>query len=85
VTYVIAEPCIGVKDGTCVEVCPVDCIEGDGEEYEQMFIDPERCIDCDLCVTVCPVDAIYNEGALPDEWLAFVERNRSHFQEGITT
>ena len=25
-TYVIAEPCIGVKDRSCVDVCPVDCI-----------------------------------------------------------
>ena len=25
-TYVIAEPCIDVKDKACVEVCPVDCI-----------------------------------------------------------
>ena len=25
-TYIIAEPCIGVKDRSCVEVCPVDCI-----------------------------------------------------------
>ena len=25
-TYVIAEPCIDVKDYTCVEVCPVDAI-----------------------------------------------------------
>ena len=24
--YVIAEPCIGVKDTSCVEVCPVDAI-----------------------------------------------------------
>ena len=24
--YVIAEPCINVKDKACVEVCPVDCI-----------------------------------------------------------
>jgi NAD-dependent dihydropyrimidine dehydrogenase PreA subunit len=24
--YIIAEPCIGVKDAACVEVCPVDCI-----------------------------------------------------------
>jgi NAD-dependent dihydropyrimidine dehydrogenase PreA subunit len=26
VTYIIAEPCIGTKDRSCVEVCPVDCI-----------------------------------------------------------
>jgi len=24
VAYVIAEPCIGTKDNSCVEVCPVD-------------------------------------------------------------
>ena len=24
--YVIGEPCIGVKDTACVDVCPVDCI-----------------------------------------------------------
>ncbi|MBQ11918.1 MAG: ferredoxin, partial [Planctomyces sp.] len=24
--YVITEPCIGVKDAACLEVCPVDCI-----------------------------------------------------------
>ncbi|MBW3659437.1 MAG: ferredoxin, partial [Actinobacteria bacterium] len=25
-TYVIAEPCVDVKDQACVEECPVDCI-----------------------------------------------------------
>ena len=25
-TYIIAEPCIDVKDTACVDVCPVDCI-----------------------------------------------------------
>src|ERR1700730_10928369 len=29
VPYIIPEPCIGVKDGSCVDVCPVDCIHGD--------------------------------------------------------
>ncbi len=24
--YIIAEPCVNVKDGACVDVCPVDCI-----------------------------------------------------------
>ena len=24
--YVIAEPCVDVKDKSCVEACPVDCI-----------------------------------------------------------
>ena len=25
-TYVIAEPCIAVKDRACIEECPADCI-----------------------------------------------------------
>ena len=29
-TYVIAEPCIDVKDRSCVDVCPVDCIHEAG-------------------------------------------------------
>ena len=24
-TYVVAKPCLGTKDRSCVEVCPVDC------------------------------------------------------------
>jgi NAD-dependent dihydropyrimidine dehydrogenase PreA subunit len=27
-THIITEPCIGVKDTACVDVCPVDCIYG---------------------------------------------------------
>jgi NAD-dependent dihydropyrimidine dehydrogenase PreA subunit len=43
VTYIIAEPCIDIKDRSCVDVCPVDCIH----EYERiLIIDPEECIDC---------------------------------------
>ncbi|MET4225461.1 NAD-dependent dihydropyrimidine dehydrogenase PreA subunit, partial [Oerskovia enterophila] len=26
VTYVIAQPCVDVKDKACIEECPVDCI-----------------------------------------------------------
>jgi ferredoxin len=28
VIYIIAEPCVGVCDTACVDVCPVDCIHG---------------------------------------------------------
>jgi NAD-dependent dihydropyrimidine dehydrogenase PreA subunit len=42
-TYIIAEPCIDIKDRSCVDVCPVDCIH----EFERILvIDPEECIDC---------------------------------------
>ena len=42
-TYIIAEPCIDIKDLSCVDVCPVDCIH----VYDRILvIDPEECIDC---------------------------------------
>jgi hypothetical protein len=41
-TYIIAEPCIDIKDLSCVDVCPVDCIHEFGRI---LFIDPEECID----------------------------------------
>jgi NAD-dependent dihydropyrimidine dehydrogenase PreA subunit len=43
VTYIIAEPCIDIKDRSCVDVCPVDCIH---EAERILVIDPEECIDC---------------------------------------
>ena len=55
-TYVIAEPCIGVKDRACVDECPVDCIY---EGENQLWIHPEECVDCDACLPACPVDAIF--------------------------
>ena len=42
-TYIIAEPCIDIKDRSCVDVCPVDCIH-DADRI--LVIDPEECIDC---------------------------------------
>jgi NAD-dependent dihydropyrimidine dehydrogenase PreA subunit len=43
VTYIIAEPCIDIKDKSCLDVCPVDCIH---EADRILIIDPEECIDC---------------------------------------
>jgi len=60
--YVITERCVGQKDKSCVEVCPVDCIHDAGE---QMMIDPIECVDCGACVPVCPVDAIFTEVDVP--------------------
>jgi NAD-dependent dihydropyrimidine dehydrogenase PreA subunit len=82
--YVIAEPCIGQKDNSCVEVCPVDCIhptpdEPDYESVEQLYIDPDECIDCDACVEACPVDACFAEDQLPDEWSKYTQINAEFF------
>jgi len=57
-SFIIGKSCIGVKDGACIQACPVDCIHT-GEE--QMYIDPEECIDCGACVPECPVEAIFED------------------------
>jgi len=37
--YIIAEPCIGTLDKSCVEACPVDCIyEIEGSSDQLFFI-----------------------------------------------
>ena len=40
-TYIIAEPCIDVKDAACVDVCPVDCIYTEDED-PMYYISPEE-------------------------------------------
>lgn len=86
-TYVINEPCIGEKDASCTEVCPVDCIhpapaEPGFEECDQLYIDPDECIDCDACVEACPVDAITAEDAVPAEWFDYIAKNANYFKNG---
>ena len=53
--YVINEKCINELDGSCVDVCPVDCIY---EGLTKRYINPAECIDCGACLPECPVDAI---------------------------
>jgi len=80
VTYVIGETCIDVKDKSCVEVCPVDCIIGTDED-RMLFIDPQECIDCGACVDPCPVDAIYAEEDLPPEGREYTEINSLYVRD----
>jgi NAD-dependent dihydropyrimidine dehydrogenase PreA subunit len=84
--FVIAEPCIGVKDTACVDACPVDCIhpkrdEADFAEFPMLYINPVECIDCGACVPVCPVSAIYAEGDLPEKWDSYLKTNAEHYQK----
>jgi ferredoxin len=75
VTYIIAEPCIDIKDLSCMDVCPVDCIH----EFERiLIIDPEECIDCGACEPECPVEAIFPEDALLRKWEPFVKINYAY-------
>ena len=78
--YVIAQPCIGVKDASYVEVCPVDCIHSTDDD-DQYFINPDECIDCGVCAEVCPVEAIFFEDDLPEQWAAYTGINAAYYKK----
>jgi len=90
-TYIICEPCVGVCDTACVDVCPVDCIHPTKEEWDekgydednlegkQLYIDPEECIDCGACEPECPVEAIFEESDVPEEWDSYTDKNYEYF------
>ena len=77
--YVIAEPCINMKDKACVKVCPCDCIQGE-ESDPQLYIEPDICIDCGACEPVCPVGAIFQEDDLPAEWEHYMQINADYYK-----
>ena len=79
-TYVISETCVDVKDKSCVEVCPVDCIH-ETDDDRMLYIDPDECIDCGACVDPCPVDAIYAAEDLPAEQQVYTEINSLYFKD----
>ena len=78
-TYVITEPCVGVKDATCLEVCPVDCIATTDDD-DQYFIDPEVCIACEQCKLVCPVEAIFLDIEVPKQFQSYVTKNADFYR-----
>lgn len=82
--YIIAEPCIGVKDSACVEVCPVDCIYSTADD-DMYYIHPEECIDCAMCEPECPVEAIFFEEDLPEEWSDYIEINANYDYSDAST
>ena len=79
-TYIIVEPCIGVKDKSCIDVCPMDCLHGNDSD-EMVYVDPEECIDCAACIPECPVDAIFAESETPEKWKHFIQINADYFKD----
>ena len=67
-THIITSLCL--RDGACVEVCPVECIVPGipEEEWPWYFIDPDTCIDCGACVPECPYEAIFPEEEVPSAY-----------------
>ena len=80
-TYTICEPCIDVKDRTCVDECPVDCIYEGGR---MLYIQPDECVDCGACEPVCPVTAIFYEDDVPAEWKAYTAGETEFFTDAVS-
>jgi NAD-dependent dihydropyrimidine dehydrogenase PreA subunit len=78
VTYVIAQPCVDLKDKACIEECPVDCIY---EGERSLYIHPDECVDCGACEPVCPVEAIYYEDDVPEQWKDYYKANVEFFDD----
>lgn len=87
--YVVTLNCLGTKDRSCVEVCPVDCFynikkkeyneqfarDAKGDDVGMLMIHPDECIHCGACETECPVEAIFEDSGVPDQLKEFIEIN----------
>ncbi len=67
-THIITSLCL--RDGACIEVCPVECIipGKPADEWPWMYIDPDTCIDCGACIPECPFEAIFTEDEVPGDY-----------------
>ncbi len=84
-TYVITTPCIDVMDQSCVEVCPVDCINFDEGDDRMLFINPDECIDCGACEPACPVNAIFAEDDTPADEAEYKAINANWYTDKAGT
>ena len=87
--YVVTLNCLGTKDRSCVEVCPVDCFynikkqayndkygrAAKGDDLGMLMINPDECIHCGACETECPVEAICEASEVPEGQEHFIELN----------
>ncbi len=77
-TFVVTQACVDIKDRSCIQVCPADCIYEGGR---MMYINPDQCIDCGACEEVCPTQAIRYDGDLAGEDEKFLDLNADFFED----
>lgn len=84
--HVITDLCKDCKDTACVDICPCDCIAPTADdprfdEADQLYIDPEHCIDCGLCIEECPPSAIFQDTDLADDKVQYIQINADYFSK----
>jgi NAD-dependent dihydropyrimidine dehydrogenase PreA subunit len=82
-THIITSLCL--RDGACVEVCPVECIipGKPTNEWPWYFIDPDTCIDCGACIPECPYEAIFIEEEVPASYTMAEGQKRIPFEQKV--
>jgi NAD-dependent dihydropyrimidine dehydrogenase PreA subunit len=78
VPYFISGECLDVRDRSCLEECPVDCIYEGGRK---LYINPDECIDCGACEPVCPVSAIVTDLHADASQSPWREDNAAFFED----
>ena len=84
---VITRLCQDCVDGACVDACPCDAIvehrpaAGVSDLPNQLFVNPELCITCNLCTPECPWEAIFDEDDVPAPFVADIALNRRAFEK----
>lgn len=84
---VITRLCQDCVDGACVEVCPTEAIvehrpaDRVSELPNQLFVNPDSCISCNLCTPECPWEAIYDEDDVPKAFASDIALNRRAFEK----
>jgi len=80
--FVVTDGC--EKDFLCVEECATGAIAPAAADdaagtVNQVYINPDECIDCGSCAAICPQEAIFASYELPDDKADFAEKNQAYF------
>jgi ferredoxin len=87
VAVVITRLCQDCVDGACVDVCPTEAIvehrpaDRASELPNQLYVDPNLCISCNICLPECPWEAIFDEDDVPSAFAADIALNRRAFEQ----
>ncbi len=77
-TYVIAQPCVDVKDKACIEECPVDCIY---EGKRSLYIHPDECVDCGAASRSARSRRSTTRTTSPEQWSEYYKANVEFFDD----
>jgi ferredoxin len=80
--YVIVDTC--EKDDVCATGCPDEAIShgkytANGVEYDQYYIDPDKCNECGTCESLCPSGSIFLDLDMPAKFKHFPAVNAGFF------